>query len=180
MSFTENLENAKNFAIETALAAKDKARQLAAIAKANIAIYSEEDKIKKAEQQLGQLYYRDYAVGEEMDSAEYLPWCHKIDESNALIAELRARIEELREAAGADEAEEEAAAEACEACACTAEAEEKAAEEASCCCGCAAPAEEAPETPACCCAAPAEEAPAAEAPAEAEIEIHIDNPKDAE
>ena len=69
MNFTENLENAKNFAVETALAAKEKAVQLASIAKANIAIYAEEDKIKKAQQQLGQLYYRDYAVGEEMDCA---------------------------------------------------------------------------------------------------------------
>ena len=42
MNFSENLKNAKNFAIETALAAKDKATQLAAIAKANIAIYAEE------------------------------------------------------------------------------------------------------------------------------------------
>ena len=73
MNFAENLEHAKNFAIETAMAAKDKAVQLASIAKANIAIYAEEDKIRKAQQQLGQLYYRDYAVGEEMDSAEYLP-----------------------------------------------------------------------------------------------------------
>ena len=93
MNFTENLENAKNFAVETALAAKEKAVQLASIAKANIAIYAEEDKIKKAQQQLGQLYYRDYAVGEEMDSAEYLPWCNKIDESNKLIAELDKRDE---------------------------------------------------------------------------------------
>ena len=117
MKFSENLENAKNFAVETALAAKDKAKQLTAIAKANIAIYAEEDKIKKAQQQLGQLYYRDYAVGEEMDSAEYLPWCSKIDESNAIIAELRERIAELRaddaaaeEPEAAEEAAEEAAA----------------------------------------------------------------------
>lgn len=111
MNFTENLENAKNFAIETALAAKDKAKQLAAIAKANIAIYAEEDKIKKAQQQLGQLYYRDYAVGEEMDSAEYLPWCSKIDESNALIAELREQIAALRDSEDAEEPVEEAPAE---------------------------------------------------------------------
>ena len=158
MNFTENLENAKNFAVETALAAKEKAVQLAAIAKANIAIYAEEDKIKKAEQQLGQLYYRDYAVGEEMDSAEYLPWCNKIDESNKLIAELRERIEQLR----ASENEEPAEAEAE-----TVEAEEPAAEE---------PAE--PEAPAA--EIPTEEpaavqTPAGEAPAEeAEIEIHIE------
>lgn len=108
MNFTENLENAKNFAIETALAAKDKAKQLAAIAKANIAIYAEEDKIKKAQQQLGQLYYRDYAVGEEMDSAEYLPWCSRIDESNALIAELREQIAALHDSEDAEEPVEEA------------------------------------------------------------------------
>ncbi len=53
MNFAENLEHAKNFAIETAMAAKDKAVQLASIAKANIAIYAEEDKIRKAQQQLG-------------------------------------------------------------------------------------------------------------------------------
>ena len=153
MNFSENLKNAKNFAIETALAAKDKATQLAAIAKANIAIYAEEDKIKKAQQQLGQLYYRDYAVGEEMDSAEYLPWCSKIDESNAIIAELRDRIAELRARDAAVDTAEEAVEE-------TAEAEEE-----------TAPAEEE--------AAPAGE-PAEEAPAEAEIEIHIEPKADEE
>ena len=96
MNFAENLEHAKNFAIETAMAAKDKAVQLASIAKANIAIYAEEDKIRKAQQQLGQLYYRDYAVGEEMDSAEYLPWCQKIDESKKAIADLKDYIASLR------------------------------------------------------------------------------------
>ena len=191
MNFTENLEHAKNFAIETAMAAKDKAVQLASIAKANIAIYAEEDKIRKAQQQLGQLYYRDYAVGEEMDSAEYLPWCHKIDESNALIAELRDRIEQLRasEESEAGEAAEETVEE-------TAPAEEE-----TCCCGtteeahseetcCCAKTEEAPAEDTCCCAKP-EEAPAAEehcccekpeqTPAEPDgtvIEIHIADQKD--
>ncbi len=103
MNFSENLENAKNMALEAAAAAKSKAKQIAAIAKANISIYAEEDKVKKAEQQLGKLYYRDYAVGEEMDTAEYLPWCQKIDESKQLIEELRAYIDELK--ATQDEAE---------------------------------------------------------------------------
>lgn len=159
MNFTENLENAKNFAVETALAAKEKAVQLASIAKANIAIYAEEDKIKKAQQQLGQLYYRDYAVGEEMDSAEYLPWCNKIDESNKLIAELRDRIEQLR---ASDKEDEPVEAEAE-----TAEREQPQAVEA--------PAEEAPAEE-----APAEpEAPAEEKPEEdAGIEIHIEPKND--
>ena len=154
MNFTENLENAKNFAVETALAAKEKAVQLASIAKANIAIYAEEDKIKKAQQQLGQLYYRDYAVGEEMDSAEYLPWCNKIDESNKLIAELRDRIEQLR---ASDKEDEPVEAETE-----TAEPEQPQAVEA--------PAEEAPAEP---------EAPAEEKPEEdAGIEIHIEPKND--
>ena len=73
MGFNESFEAAKNFAVNAAQTAVQKAKVLAAIAKTNVSIYAEEDKIRKAEAQLGKLYYRDYAVGEEMDSAEYLP-----------------------------------------------------------------------------------------------------------
>lgn len=104
MSFTDNFENAKNIAREAAQTAAAKAKELAAIAKDNIAIYAEEDKVKKAEIELGKLYYRDYAVGEEPDTAEYLPWCQKIDESKKAIAELKDHIAALR----ADEAPDEA------------------------------------------------------------------------
>ena len=55
-----------------------------------------EEAVKKAEAELGKLYYRDYAVGEEMDSAEYLPWCQKIDEAKQTIADLQDYIEELK------------------------------------------------------------------------------------
>ena len=179
MNFTENLEHAKNFAIETAMAAKDKAVQLASIAKANIAIYAEEDKIRKAQQQLGQLYYRDYAVGEEMDSAEYLPWCHKIDESNALIAELRDRIEQLRaseeteaEEAAEEPAEETEPAEEETGCECCCGTTEEAHSEETCCC---AKPEEAPTEEHCCCEKP-EQTPAE--PDGTVIEIHIAGQKD--
>ena len=97
MSFSENFEAAKNLAMEAAQTAAAKAKELAAVAKANISIYAEEDKVKKAEIELGKLYYRDYAVGEELDSAEYLPWCQKIDESKKAIAELKDFIASLRE-----------------------------------------------------------------------------------
>ena len=96
MSFSDNLENARNFAVNAAQTAAQKAKVLAAIAKANVTIYAEEDKIRKAELQLGKLYYRDFAVGEEMDSAEYLPWCEKIDESKKLIAELKDSIDDMK------------------------------------------------------------------------------------
>lgn len=96
MNFTDNFENAKNIAKEAAQTAAAKAKELAAIAKANISIYAEEDKVKKAQIELGKLYYRDYAVGEEPDTAEYLPWCQKIDESKKAIAELKDYIAALR------------------------------------------------------------------------------------
>lgn len=96
MNWNENLENARNLAVGAAQSAAKKAKQLAAIAKANVAIYGEEEKVRKAERELGRLYYRDYAVGEEQDSAEYLPWCQKIDESKQVIAQLQEQIAQLR------------------------------------------------------------------------------------
>ena len=48
MSFSENFEAAKNLAMEAAQTAAAKAKELAAVAKANISIYAEEDKVKKA------------------------------------------------------------------------------------------------------------------------------------
>ena len=153
MNLTENFESVKNFAVGAAQTATQKAKVLAAVAKANVSIYAEEDKIRKAEAQLGKLYYRDYAVGEEMDTAEYLPWCQKIDESKKLIAELKDYIDDVKAADEvpaeapaadapaaseedfADTTSEEACAE--ETCACT---------ETPCCCEQSAP--EAPaETP---------------------------------
>ena len=97
MRFSENFEAAKNIAVEAAQPAAAKAKELAAVAKANISIYAEEDKVKKAEIELGKLYYRDYAVGEELDTAEYLPWCQKIDESKKAIAELKDFIASRRD-----------------------------------------------------------------------------------
>ena len=148
MRFSENFEAAKNMAVEAAQTAAAKAKELAAVAKANISIYAEEDKVKKAEIELGKLYYRDYAVGEELDTAEYLPWCQKIDESKKAIAELKDFIASLREDGEPAEAETEAAPTDDDFEIVVADDEPKADE---------TPAVEAPKT---------EEAPAAEAPAE--------------
>ena len=94
------LDELKDTALLAAQQAAAKAKNLAAIAKANLAIVNEEGKIRKAQLELGKLFYRDYAVGAEMDSAEYLPWCEKINESNAVIEDLRAMLDDLK--AGAD------------------------------------------------------------------------------
>ena len=150
MNLTENFESVKKFAVDAAQTATQKAKILAAVAKANVSIYAEEDKIRKAEAQLGKLYYRDYAVGEEMDSAEYLPWCQKIDESKKLIEELKDYIDSLKQDEAVAEEEfvdVDVPAEAAE-----------------------APAEETPEAPA---EAPKTEEAPAEAP-KAGVEIQID------
>ena len=151
MRFSENFEAAKNMAVEAAQTAAAKAKELAAVAKANISIYAEEDKVKKAEIELGKLYYRDYAVGEELDTAEYLPWCQKIDESKKAIAELKDFIASLREEEEPAEAETEAAPTDDDFETVVADDEPKADE---------TPAVEAPKTE----EAPAEEAPAEDAP----------------
>ena len=96
MAFFDSIDSLREKATEAAQIAARKTKKLAEIAKANVSIYSEEDKIKKAEMELGKLYYRDYAVGEEMDAAEYLPWCRKIDEAKQTIADLQDYIEELK------------------------------------------------------------------------------------
>lgn len=148
MRFSENFEAAKNMAVEAAQTAAAKAKELAAVAKANISIYAEEDKVKKAEIELGKLYYRDYAVGEELDTAEYLPWCQKIDESKKAIAELKDFIASLREDEAPAETEAAPTDDAFE----IVVADEPKADET--------PAVEAPKTE----EAPAEEAPAEDAP----------------
>lgn len=102
MAFSDNFDSIKEKAVDAAAAAAKKTRQLAEIAKANVAIYAQEEKIKKAELELGKLYYRDYAVEEERDIAEYLPWCKRIDEAKRTIADLRDHIEDLKRDPGDD------------------------------------------------------------------------------
>lgn len=96
MAFIDNIDAIREKAAEAAQTAAKKTRKLAEIAKANVSIYSEEDKVKKAYMKLGKLYYRDYIVGEEMDEAEYLPWCRQIDVCKQTIADLQDYIETLR------------------------------------------------------------------------------------
>ena len=143
MNLSENFESVKNFAMGAAQTATQKAKVLAAVAKAHVS---------------GKLYYRDYAVGEEMDTAEYLPWCQKIDESKKLIAELKDYIDDVKAADVAPAAP----GTACEADFEDAEpkAEDAAVAEAPCCC-------EAPKE---------EEAAPAETP-EIKIEVAADEPK---
>ena len=69
MAMKESLDTLYGMASDAAQAAARKTKQLAEIAKANLSIYAEEDKIKKAQVELGKLYYRDYVLGEDQDEA---------------------------------------------------------------------------------------------------------------
>ena len=96
MALSDNFETIKEFAAGAAQTAAKKTRQLATIAKDNLAIFAEEEKIKKAQQELGKVYYKDYVMEEEPDEAEYLPWCEKITQSRKTIEALRIEIEQMR------------------------------------------------------------------------------------
>ena len=76
MRFSENFEAAKNMAVEAAQTAAAKAKELAAIAKANISIYAEEDKVKKAE--IGYKWILTDSIGKN-------PNCHGRNELIPLI-----------------------------------------------------------------------------------------------
>lgn len=96
MNFNLDFAKLKDKAMDVAQAAARKTKDLASVAKAKVSIAAEEEKIRKAQLELGKLYYRDYVLGEEMDSAEYLPWCDKITESRAVIEDLKDMVDDLK------------------------------------------------------------------------------------
>lgn len=107
MKISEYFNSAKEMAVGGAKIAVQKSKEMASITKANIAIRGEEEKIRKAQLELGKLFYKDYIVGEEPDMAEYLPWCEKISDSKISIEDLRIVIEDLKAAGKADDEEVE-------------------------------------------------------------------------
>ena len=109
MAFSDNIDAIKGYATNAAQTAVKKTKMLASVAKANITILAEEEKIKKAQLELGKIYYKDFILDEEPDQAEYLPLCDKITESLKLIDNLKLEIAMAREEV---EVEEPAAAEA--------------------------------------------------------------------
>ena len=96
MNFNFNFEALKGKAMGVANLAKKKTAHLSGIAKANVAIFAEEDKIKKAEAELGRLYYNDYVAGNGADLEAYLPICERITESKNAIQDLKAAIAQLK------------------------------------------------------------------------------------
>lgn len=103
--FNDNFEVFKEAAAGVAKTAAEKTKLLSIIAKNNLTILAEEDKIKKAYTELGRVYYKDFAMEEEPDEAEYLPWCEKITEGKKKIEALRDEIAACKEKLGGDDDE---------------------------------------------------------------------------
>lgn len=81
------------------------AKVVTEIAKLNIKITQEEDKIRKAQTELGKLYYNDFEAGLPIEAETYLPLCNEIKAAKDAIAQHRAAIEELKKQPEAEEAE---------------------------------------------------------------------------
>ena len=96
MSLNESIEALKKLAAEVAQAATRFTKTAATVTKANINMLSEQEKLKKAYQELGKLYYRDYITGEEPDDAEYIPLCDAITEATKNLESLKTQVEDAR------------------------------------------------------------------------------------
>lgn len=96
MALNEKFSAFMTRAGDVAQAAAKKANEMAAIAKAKASILAEEDKIKKAHQEIGKLYYADFLAGKTPDPAEYLPWCDKVSASRTQITVLKQQIADLK------------------------------------------------------------------------------------
>ena len=67
MSFSDDLNVLKGKAVDAAQMAAAKSKELAAIVKAKVNIAAEQDKIKRAQVELGKLYYRDFVAGSDQE-----------------------------------------------------------------------------------------------------------------
>ena len=100
--FNENFEVLKEAAAGVAKSAAEKTKLLSIIAKDNLEILAEQDKMRKAYTELGKVYYKDFAMEEEPDEAEYLPWCSKITVCRKKIEALKDEIADCKEKLGGD------------------------------------------------------------------------------
>ena len=100
MAFFDEL---KDKAMDLGRAGVAKSRQLAEIAKLNLANSAEEDAIKKAYIEIGKLYYAERGMAPE---AAYVALCEKITASKVTIEENKSRIAELKAEGNLEDTEE--------------------------------------------------------------------------
>ena len=93
--FNESLEALKKLVNDVANTAKKATKSAATVTKAEVNIFSEQDKLRKAYLALGKLYYRDYITGEEPDDAEYIPLCDAITAATKNINDLKIKVSEV-------------------------------------------------------------------------------------
>ena len=91
MAFFDEL---KDKAIDLGRAGLAKSKEIAEIAKLNLANTAEEDSIKKAYIEIGKLYYAERGMAPE---AAYIAQCEKITAAKTTIEENKGRIAELKE-----------------------------------------------------------------------------------
>ena len=89
MSFKDNISRAfdkfTNAVGGAARSTADKAKTLTDVAKLNLKINAEEDKIKKAQAELGKAYYNDFEAGLPTDAENYLTFCNTIRDAKQTI-----------------------------------------------------------------------------------------------
>lgn len=98
----ESFESILSALTGAAQAAANKAKSLGSIAKSNVNILTEQEKLKRAYADLGKLYYRDFITGEEPDDAEYMPLCDDITALIKSIQSLRESIDSAKTGAPKD------------------------------------------------------------------------------
>ena len=90
MAFFDDLRDKAMDLAQTGVA---KGKQMAEIARLNLANSSEEDTIRKAYIEIGKLYYAERGMAPE---AAYVALCEKITAARTTIEENRSRIAELK------------------------------------------------------------------------------------
>lgn len=90
MAFFDEL---KDKALDLSRAGMAKGKQIADIARLNLANTTEEDAIKKAYIEIGKLYYAERGMAPE---AAYAALCEKVTAAKVNIEENKARIEDLK------------------------------------------------------------------------------------
>lgn len=99
MAFSDSVDILKDAAADAVQSATQAAVTMAHIAKYKVQILAEQEKIRKAYQTLGKVYYKDYITDEEPDEAEYKPACEKISACFRRINRLRDAIAKERKEA---------------------------------------------------------------------------------
>ena len=97
MELKQTVQTLREKASDAVQLTAEKGRLLSQIAKARAQIVRQQEIIRRACQQLGKTYYKDYITEEEPDEAEYQPLCDRISEAYQKISSLKQTVEDCRQ-----------------------------------------------------------------------------------